>query len=487
MEENTTSVGRDSPAFNWKKHGYWIIGVGIIIIGLMVFAGGKTGGWSSYPASSVSDLVVDPKGQVWIASWHGSEIFPTGGDPIPVPFPSGLDDKRIFSLAIDEQDQIYVGSSAGVVGIRDINGKWFFYTPEDPELASNVYGIGVDRRRRVWIQTANGLGCLDPAESDSGYDYQFPGFLSEDVDDLTIDGDGQVWVFQGNQLRSLNADDKWIDVSLPDNFWQFGGTEEVMIRPSGIQFDPQGDPWVISPTGIFHRQGEGWIFYGWDDYIAVSAFSVDKQGQVWGGTSENGIFQFEPGEDLVYFTSRSSGLKHNDIDHIIIDGEGRIWIDTFSGMSILNPEELSMRSSASNAVLGYQVIPIAVLVFIVIGLFVYIKSRPDLQAVMDWNQVTLGFIGWFVINGLYWAVVGGAAGELMYLVMLCVFVPLPANIIILLVLLRSRRWMAIGAFSAMAINSILVLLNSSISDTYSTPFLNLLFQMPFFLSEMLGF
>ena len=200
-----------------------------------------------------------------------------------------------------------------------------------------------------------------------------------------------------------------------------------------------------------------------------------------------GGLQFEPGEDLVYFTSRSSGLKHNDIDHIIIDGEGRIWIDTFSGMSILNPEELSMRSSASNAVLGYQVIPIAVLVFIVIGLFVYIKSRPDLQAVMDWNQVTLGFIGWFVINGLYWAVVGGAAGELMYLVMLCVFVPLPANIIILLVLLRSRRWMAIGAFSAMAINSILVLLNSSISDTYSTPFLNLLFQMPFFLSEMLGF
>ena len=495
MAENQSSTETNAQGFDWKKNLYWIIGMIIILAALILFGQGKTGGWSSYPASSISDLVVDPLGQVWYSSWSGSEIYPIEGDPIPIPLPNDLDDKRIFALAIDEGGQLYIGSSKGLVGIRDSNGDWSFFRDKDPEAASKVKEIAVDGRGRVWIQTNHGLAFLDPSQNGSQYDYQPPGMVNEHIDNLSIDSNGDLWLLDGPILMNLGPTDEWRVVPVDEFSWELPGlsgeTETLPVRPHDIQFDSRGDIWLASSNGFIHQLGGEWILEDFQgDYVAISDFVIDHQDRVWGGTLEKGVFLFEPDQGLTYFTSRSSGLKHNDVDHIVVDGEGKIWIDTFSGLSILDPQELSSQSSASNAVLGYQVIPVAVLAFIVIGVFVYIRSRPDLLAVIDSGQVLAGFIGWFVLNGVFWGVLGGIAagmGPAGIALMFCFFVPLPANLILILILFKRRRWMAIGAFSAMAINSILILLNNSIFDTYSTPFMNLLFQVPFFLSDMLGF
>ena len=494
MAQDQSSTETNAQGFDWKKNLYWIIGIVLIAAALLVFGQGKSGGWSSYPANSISDLVVDPQGQVWYSSWHGSEIFPTVGDPIPVPFPSDLEDKRIFSLTIDDLGQLYIGSSDGLVGIRDLDGEWSFFKPSDPEAASNVKDIVVDGRGRVWFQTVLGLAYIDPKENTSQYDYQTPGISSEDIDDLAVDSEGQIWLLDSPTLMVLSPAGEWREVPVDEFTWELpgiSGSETTPIRPRDIQFDSQGEIWLASPNGFIHQIGEEWILEDFQgDYVAITDFVIDDQDRIWGGTPEEGVFLFEPGQGLTYFTARSSGLKDDDIDHIVIDGEGKIWIDTFSGVSILDPQELSARSSASNAVLGYQIIPVALLAFIVIGVFVYIRSRPDLLAVVDTGQVLVGFIGWFVVNGVFWGILGGMAagmGPAGIAMMFCFFVPLPANIIGILILRKSRRWMAIGAFSALAVNSILILLNNSIFDTYSTPFLNLLFQVPFFLSGILGF
>jgi streptogramin lyase len=472
--------------FNWKKNLYWIIGIVLIIAALLVFSQGKSSGWSSYPAGSISDMIVDPQGQVWYSSWSGSEIYPTKGDPILVPFPEDLEDKRIFSLAIDEAGQVYIGSSDGLVGIQDIKGDWSFFKAKDPELAPRIMEIAVDDRGQLWVVTNAGLAVIDPSENIAQYDYQPPGFLSEHIYDLSVDQDGQLWLLDSAGLMVLSSTDEWTSVPFDDFTY-----EEIWLKPDEIEFDVQGEIWLATPKHFLHQQGGVWIqedFQG--DVVVITDFVIDDQDRIWGATPESGLFLFEPGQGFTYYTARSSGLKDDDIDHIVIDGEGKIWIDTFAGLNILDPQELSSRSSAPNAVLGYQVIPVAVLAFIVIGIFVYIRSRPDLLAVVDTGQLIAGFIGWFVVNGIFWgALVGMAAGmgPAGIAMMFCFFVPLPANIIGILILFKKQRWIAIGAFSALGVNSILLLLNSAVFDTYSAPFMNLLFQIPFFLSGMLGF
>ena len=80
---------------------------------------------------------------------------------------------------------------------------------------------------------------------------------------------------------------------------------------------------------------------------------------------------------------------------------------------------------------------------------------PDQQ---NWLKFAIGFVGWYLLNGLFWLAVGGASGNYGYNMALGIFT-LPANIIVLIVLtlIRRTRWVAVGIGAALAVNFIISL------------------------------
>lgn len=99
----------------------------------------------------------------------------------------------------------------------------------------------------------------------------------------------------------------------------------------------------------------------------------------------------------------------------------------------------------------------------------------------------VGVVGWFALHSLFWGAIGLIASEMgpaAILLVSLVFVPAPANIIVLALLLTrpARRWIVLGAFSAFVINSIGIILVAA----DESPLFTIFAMLPFFLMHRLG-
>jgi len=99
----------------------------------------------------------------------------------------------------------------------------------------------------------------------------------------------------------------------------------------------------------------------------------------------------------------------------------------------------------------------------------------------------VGAIGWFALHSFFWGAIGlisSGMGPGAIIMVSCVFVPAPANIIVLALLLTrpARRWIALGAFSAFVINSIGIILVAH----DESPLFTIFVMLPFFLLHRLG-
>ena len=65
----------------------------------------------------------------------------------------------------------------------------------------------------------------------------------------------------------------------------------------------------------------------------IGAFYKDKDGNLWVGTSTNGIYFCKPDGTIIYTYDISNGLPSNIIQAIIEDNIGNIWISSNGGIS----------------------------------------------------------------------------------------------------------------------------------------------------------
>ncbi len=78
---------------------------------------------------------------------------------------------------------------------------------------------------------------------------------------------------------------------------------------------------------------------------AVSCIAEDKRGNLWVGTSTDGIFSWNPGEDKpsrVRTLRMETGLPSNWIHQITCDPDGFVWANTRQGLVKINPDDRSM-------------------------------------------------------------------------------------------------------------------------------------------------
>jgi hypothetical protein len=100
----------------------------------------------------------------------------------------------------------------------------------------------------------------------------------------------------------------------------------------------------------------------------------------------------------------------------------------------------------------------------------------------------VGAVGWFAINTLFWGAIGlmsSSMGPGAIIIVPLVFVPGPANLVALVLLLArpAWRWMALGVFSAFVVNSIGLLVSDPEPPLI---FFKVLSMFPFFLLHRLG-
>jgi len=340
------------------------------------------------PNNNVNDIVKDNLGFVWIATSDGLSRYESsnhvktykGSDPL---IPTGLQSSNIRSLCVDSKDNLWIGTVlGGLTRYHQASDTWTTYRHDssNPNSISNdeILSITEDRKGRIWVGTEYGLNVFDP-ETNS-----FTSFLpSEKANSLrakavlTImeDHNGFLWAgtWEGGFYLVIPSDDGDLKNTRFRQFDPLPGTQANSVWK--IYQDKDNRYWLgTHGGGLFNMQlpdnidnnvnHQGWnpsfhqVIYEKSDETMFSNGIItdilhDKDGRIWISTL-NGLSLIQASEfnfdhnlknheplhvsctRYVYSPDNPSSIAHNNVNNIYEDDQGIIWLSTSSGISKYN-------------------------------------------------------------------------------------------------------------------------------------------------------
>ncbi|MGQ1891078.1 hybrid sensor histidine kinase/response regulator transcription factor [Thermophagus sp. OGC60D27] len=257
---------------------------------------------------------------------------------------------------------------------QDIN---FSYLGISQGLSQNsVTSLAQDSLGRIWIGTRDGLNLYDgstistlrPQKGDSTT------LLSHSIKKI-ISEENRIWVVSKNGISKLNLknlkfqqfpfdgiltllpyQDKILVgtqtglFELDPNKKRFNRVSNMSVGNRAVQTlytDNSQTLWIGTSDGLYiftpsSQKTEKLL------PINVTSVFTDSRKQTWIGTSNNGIFHLNSHRHLIdhlVHDTISSSIAHNIVRDINEGPDGKIWIGTFLGLSIIDP--------ATNSITNY--------------------------------------------------------------------------------------------------------------------------------------
>ncbi len=313
----------------------------------------------------------DESGVLWLATRGGgvNKFIPTlenfthwTNDPIN---PNSLNNNDVRSIYMDHDNNLWMGTRGG--GLNKYSSRTQLFThykhnPDEPNSLSSddVYAIHEDRNNQLWLgMSGGGLMKLDPSDKTFihyPYDPDNPaGLSSTDINSIYEDDFGRLWIgtkggglnlfdpmteefiryqHQDDDPTTLGNDDVYAISAAPaDTLWistYGGGLNKLTLTP-----EAHASPEQVQPL----------IRYQYDPAIPTSLSNndvytlyPDKQGQLWVGTANGGLNQFDPATQQFSRFTQNDGLLSDVIYGILADEQERLWLSTSKGLSRFDPQ-----------------------------------------------------------------------------------------------------------------------------------------------------
>jgi ligand-binding sensor domain-containing protein/tRNA A-37 threonylcarbamoyl transferase component Bud32 len=221
---------------------------------------------------------------------------------------------------------IPAGLLRGLEPQKKITQYTFKAWKSDSGLPNNsVLAIAQDRSGFLWLGTAEGLVRFDGAIFTVFNSRNTPGFQDNFVNNLYLDRRGVLWI--GTMRGKL--------LSLERGRFRAHFLADDVSRISNycIAEDGQGDLWVGTSSGLFHRQAgqDGPLkkYRGFSD-AGVMSLAVDGAGRLLVSVANRGLYRLEKGEWRRILPDLDSSA--NDIYVIRPERRGDLWIGTENGL-----------------------------------------------------------------------------------------------------------------------------------------------------------
>ena len=238
------------------------------------------------------------------------------------------------AVAEDDTGALWLAPDNGGL-VRYGDGRFTPLTTADGLVDDHPRVLLSGRRGDLWVGTVAGLSRLRDGRVTTvtdGHDLPDPFVTS-----LAEDGEGSLWIGTLGGLARLT-----------------GGRIEVFtgrdgLPPGAIQalwWDPAGQLWIGGEGGLA-RWANGRFTSGTGDDLAplaVSALCVDREGTLWVGTSNRGLFRRSGGRFVSY--ASVDGLPGDRITSIYQDPDGDMWVGTSAGLVRLRDARFDTLTSA---------------------------------------------------------------------------------------------------------------------------------------------
>ena len=217
---------------------------------------------------------------------------------------SPLDKEHVFCFTIDNEDNLWLGSSEGVFVIDGLSESDNYFNSKNSQLLDgNAYEIFFDTSGKGWICTESGISLYDK-ETKSIHSNIFPeGFINKEK---------VRFIYQDNSSKLYFLPEKGdifiSDINMTDySYLTFENIDYGNSFMSMIQ-DKSGNFWIAADGGLlcYNPIDEQLYTFGFQDGLPSQLFTnrsaySDKDGKLWFGNSK-GLLSFDPQQ--IDFTKR---------------------------------------------------------------------------------------------------------------------------------------------------------------------------------------
>ncbi|AEV98784.1 hypothetical protein A4D02_09565 [Niastella koreensis] len=295
-------------------------------------------------SNSVNAILKDRYGLMWFATDDGLNKFDGTNFTVYRYIPgdsTSLRTNEVLALHEDRSGNLWIGTSGGGLSLYDRKKDQFVHYPVrtgTPTLSGSdvIRGICSDYRGRIWIAQYAGLYMLDP-ETQTISKQQLRDEAGRPVKTTLLsiyeDSKQRLWIVSDNGLFLYNVQTN-----------RFRLYENIKTDPSSLPTnkikavteDKWGNIWVGTTTGLSRLKpdGSGFIHNRYLHGTEINYLAGDGQGFLWIG-SFSGLYVYNiQADSCAVFTHENrnhQSLSSNAVRCIYIDKHGIYWVGTYQG------------------------------------------------------------------------------------------------------------------------------------------------------------
>ncbi len=227
--------------------------------------------------------------------------------------PASLSSNKVSAVLRDSLDQMWVSTWGGGLNLWLEPGKFRHFRAESDNPASlssdTIFCMQQDQQGIVWLGTSQGLCRLDPATA-TIQRMTLPGKVTKTILKIFVHSSGQLWLGIRGRKRP---------------------TAGKVLSQIAI-FDPAAE----EVQTVFEDLS---IYWPWDPSFSIMV--EDHLERVWMASEGQGIYIYDYQTKQLTQHLRDprnpSSLSSNRVRELCRDHHNRIWIGTFNGVSIYDP------------------------------------------------------------------------------------------------------------------------------------------------------
>ena len=271
----------------------------------------------------------------------------------------GLSSGYVTCLHQDKYGFIWIGTQYGLNLYDGYEVKVFYADPKNPQSLFNNFIINIfeETDGTMWFCTSMGISKYDRATHqfinyiadtiNLEHDHNFSQKILQDGDYFWINAEIDLFRFnkETGQFRSF-AKDKLN----PSNGIYGGNVDYMFIDVSGLLWVGSSEPGSDFVLSRFNKETETFVYFinnpsDPESFVGKQVMSMaeDHEGTIWVVTQGGGLLEIvdkEKGKfrQYAHIENNKNSIIHNDLQKVLIDSNGNIWVGGNKGFSLLDKE-----------------------------------------------------------------------------------------------------------------------------------------------------
>lgn len=231
---------------------------------------------------------------------------------------------QVTSLMEDGEGKIWVGTASGKIFYLDLARKIHVFNIEEGNPAKEITAITQDHNGQIWFATY-GEGVYVYTGSRLFNFNTEDGLNGNDIYAMTLTTSGEIWMGTDDGINICSFSEGIKSVS---SIGLKEGLPDQIV--TALKADSKGNVWigtfengVVQYNNELQKIEQVFAKEGMDE---ITSFDVFDDEELWIGTRKNGAWKYNPDLPFVTKVSSISERSTGEISDILADVEGNIWL-----------------------------------------------------------------------------------------------------------------------------------------------------------------